>query len=285
MVMITASGGATAAANAAGDATTAQRRRHEPLGRSQADARGGVRGEATGHRAASGYETASYETGRRYETEQGRPSVSRRKADAGSREDAPVSRSQAGDAMTEQVMSQSQRWARAAPRDHHGRFAPKAPLDAAGEADRQRRIDRDRALRAQVQDQRTRIARRARAIERQLREMLRRQSSKPITVDVDLTIGQIAAVAVRLEILRAEQSRGIVVDADKVSRLANTIARALARLRLKPTMFDEEDRAPSGRFSRARWDDQEARKAAQSATREASEQTTTEPPDGRAAAE
>jgi hypothetical protein len=148
----------------------------------------------------------------------------------------------------------SKAWASRAPRDGQGRFAPSRPLDEAGEKARQDRIARDRALRFQQQDRRTRVGRRARAIERQLRDMLKRLG-KSISIDVDLTIGQIASVAVRAEILRAEQSRGAIIPADKLTACANVIARGLSRIGLRPDMLDETgDRpSPGSSIANQRW--------------------------------
>jgi hypothetical protein len=173
-------------------------------------------------------------------------------------------------------LSPSKRWARAAPRDGHGRFAPKMPLSPAGEAERLRRLARDRDLRKQVADQRTAIARRTRTIEGQLRGQLRRQG-RAILVNDELTINHAAQLAVRLEILRAEVSHGLPVDDDQVTRYVNAVQRALARLGLRPSLLEDE-RAPRGQaVARQRW--QTEQQAAKTADREST--ATQEPPGDR----
>jgi hypothetical protein len=59
---------------------------------------------------------------------------------------------------------------------------------------------------------------------------------------------------VRAEILKAEQSRGIIVDAEKFTKLANVIARGLAHIGLRPSLLDGDgERQPKGWVSQARW--------------------------------
>jgi hypothetical protein len=171
-----------------------------------------------------------------------------------------------------------------AQRDSRGRYLPAKQLDAAGEAERQRRREREAALKAQTQDQRTRIGRRVRAIERDLRNQLRRQG-RTVTIDIDLTVGQIAQAAVRIEAFRSQQSRGLAVDDNQFTRLLNISQRGLAKLGLKPSLFDDDRAEPRGlSVARQRWDAEEARKAAQqTATREATTKPTEPPDDGRRA--
>jgi hypothetical protein len=171
-----------------------------------------------------------------------------------------------------------QHWGQSrAQRDSRGKFLPAQPLDEAGEAERERRLARDRDLRKQAQDQRTAIARRARTIEGQLRAQLRRQG-RAILVHDELTINHAAQLAVRLEILRAEQSRGLHVDDDSVTRYVNAVQRALARLGLRSSLLDGE-RVPRGLgVARQRWSEQAAQTADQ---REASATTKDTSPDDR----
>src|SRR5438445_5387540 len=71
-------------------------------------------------------------------------------------------------------------------------------------------------------DQRTRLARRARTIERQLRAEVERLG-RTVTVHDDILIGQLAACMVRSEVMRGEASRGgQPVSDEQLTRLANT---------------------------------------------------------------
>jgi hypothetical protein len=120
------------------------------------------------------------------------------------------------------------------------------------------------ALRHTAQDQRTRIGRRVRSIENQLRAQLRRQG-RTISIDADITIGQVAQAQVRIEAFRAQMSRGLAIDDNQFTRLIDISQRGLVKLGLRPTLLDD-GRAPRGlRVARERWNVQ----AAQTADREA----------------
>jgi hypothetical protein len=140
---------------------------------------------------------------------------------------------------------------------------------------RQRRRKRDALVKELQADQRTRIGRRTRSIERDLRNQLRRQG-RTITIDIDLTCGQIAQAAVRCEAFRASLNQGHPVDDEQHSRLINILQRGLSKLGLRPTLFDasERERQPRGWVSQARWE------AAQTAT-EGATATHNGPPDDR----
>jgi hypothetical protein len=108
------------------------------------------------------------------------------------------------------------------------------------------------AHRRTAQDQRTRIARRVRSVENQLRAQLRRRG-RTISIDDDLSIGQIAQAQVRIEATRAQQSRGLEVDDMALARLINISQRGLAKLGLRPTLLDA-GLAPRGlSIARERW--------------------------------
>jgi hypothetical protein len=78
----------------------------------------------------------------------------------------------------------------------------------------------------------------------------------------ELNIAHAAALAVRLEILRAEQSHGLPVDDHKLVRYSNAFGLALARLRLRYD-DDDDDRAPRGQaVARQRWQTEQAAKSA-----------------------
>ena len=146
----------------------------------------------------------------------------------------------------------------------------------ASEEERHRRLAREAALRRQAQDQRTRIGRRVRAIERQLREILKRQGWG-VTIDADICIGQVAQANVRLEALRSQMSRGLEIDDNQFTRLINISQRGLAKLGLRPTLLDV-DRAPRGQsIARQRWLNEQA---AQTADRREGD-ATKEPPGDR----
>jgi hypothetical protein len=87
-------------------------------------------------------------------------------------------------------------------------------------------------------DQRTRVARRLRTIEGELRRTLRQQG-RVIDVHTDCMIGNLAHCLVHAEMLRGEHSRGIHVDLEQLTRLANTSQRLVAQLGLKPSLAEE----------------------------------------------
>jgi hypothetical protein len=84
-------------------------------------------------------------------------------------------------------------------------------------------------------DKRTRVARRQRAIENELRAQLRAQG-RTILVHDDILVGNLAACMLRLEIMRGEQSRGHFVDDEQLTRLANASQRLVSALGLRPTV-------------------------------------------------
>ncbi len=86
-------------------------------------------------------------------------------------------------------------------------------------------------------DQRTRLARRARTIERQLRAEIERLG-RIVTVHDDLMVGQAATLATQVEIARGMASRGQHVDNEALTRTANALARALNALGLKPSVVE-----------------------------------------------
>jgi hypothetical protein len=85
-------------------------------------------------------------------------------------------------------------------------------------------------------DQRTRVARRQRAIERDLRASLQRQG-RVITVHDDCLIGSLASCLLQTEIMAGERSRGARVDLEQTTRLANASQRLVAALGLKPEVL------------------------------------------------
>src|ERR1700756_5560794 len=89
-----------------------------------------------------------------------------------------------------------------------------------------------------VVDQRTRIARRARAIESELRDRLRAMG-RAVTIDVDCYIGSVAGCAVKLELLKGQASRGVFVDSEELTRLANVVARGLGALGLRSDALEK----------------------------------------------
>ena len=174
-----------------------------------------------------------------------------------------------------------QAWAKTAPRDEGGHFIGRKRLDPVVEAARQRRRERDAAVKAQLADQRTRVGRRVRAIENNLRAQLRKQG-RAVSIDADITIGQIAQATVRIEAFRAQLNRGLEVDDNQMSRLINISQRGLSKLGLRPTRLDGE-RAPRGHIAKARWAERETRKATQIADRGVPESNIEGPPRARAA--
>ena len=86
-------------------------------------------------------------------------------------------------------------------------------------------------------DQRTRIARRTRQIERQLRAEIER-CGRIVTVHDDILVGQLAAVMVRSEVLKGEASRGRHVPDQDLTRLANAAQRLVGALGLKPAAIE-----------------------------------------------
>jgi hypothetical protein len=89
-----------------------------------------------------------------------------------------------------------------------------------------------------TQDQRTRIARRARALEREYRTALERQGVV-IDVHVDMTVGALADAMVRIEIARAAASRGTPTDPEVMTRWLNLAQRLANQLGLKPQVVEE----------------------------------------------
>src|SRR5262249_48597390 len=71
-----------------------------------------------------------------------------------------------------------------------------------------------------VADQRTRVAKRIRALEREYCAMLTKQGVV-IDVHVDMTVGALADAMVRVEIARAAASRGVAVDHTILTRWVN----------------------------------------------------------------
>jgi hypothetical protein len=88
-------------------------------------------------------------------------------------------------------------------------------------------------------DQRTRIARRIRTIENELRGSLRKQG-RVVTVHDDMLIGQLSSALVMSEILKGEQSRGVFVDLEQMTRVMNATQRLIAALGLKPELVTGE---------------------------------------------
>jgi hypothetical protein len=87
-------------------------------------------------------------------------------------------------------------------------------------------------------DQRTRIARRARTIERQLRAEIER-CGRIVTVHDDILVGQLASCMVRSELLRGEASRGQHVSDEDLTRMANACQRLVGALGLKPMTLEK----------------------------------------------
>jgi hypothetical protein len=86
-------------------------------------------------------------------------------------------------------------------------------------------------------DQRTRIARRIRTIEKELRDRLCAQGVT-VTVDLDCFVGSAAACAVNLEMMKGAASRGHFVDNEEMTRTLNTMQRSLSALGLKPAVLE-----------------------------------------------
>jgi hypothetical protein len=86
-----------------------------------------------------------------------------------------------------------------------------------------------------VVDGRTRIARRQRAIERELRAQLTAQG-RTILIHDDIQIGALADCMVKMEILRGEASRGHAIDDEQLTRYANIAQRLVSALGLRPTV-------------------------------------------------
>jgi hypothetical protein len=88
-----------------------------------------------------------------------------------------------------------------------------------------------------TQDQRTRVARRVRALESEYRATLGRQG---VTIDIhtDITIGHLADAMVHLEVARAASSRGTPVDDVQMTRWLNLAQRLANQLGLKPSLTD-----------------------------------------------
>lgn len=82
-------------------------------------------------------------------------------------------------------------------------------------------------------DQRTRVARRARSIESQLRAQLRKQG-RAITIADDMLVASLARATVELELLTGAQSRGEVTDLEQTTRALNVQQRLVSALGLRP---------------------------------------------------
>jgi hypothetical protein len=102
-----------------------------------------------------------------------------------------------------------------------------------------KRRARDRTLRQSSGDQRTRVARRIRAVEAALRAQLRSQG-RVVTVHDDLLVGSLAHCQVVLEMLRAEASRGHSIDPEEVTRATNACSRLVTQLGLRPETAQPE---------------------------------------------
>jgi len=96
-------------------------------------------------------------------------------------------------------------------------------------------------------DQRTRVARRLRTVENELRDQLRAQG-RVVLVHDDIMIGHLAQCMVSLETMRGDASRGLRVDDEQLTRLANTAQRLVNQLGLKPAIL-EAPREPVARPS------------------------------------
>jgi hypothetical protein len=112
--------------------------------------------------------------------------------------------------------------------------AKAAPPQAPAKPKRVRRYD------PVLIDQRSRIVRRTRAIEKQLRAEIERLG-RVVTVHDDILVGQLATCMVRSEVLRGEASRGAAPASDEVlTRLANAAQRLVGALGLKPQVIEEK---------------------------------------------
>jgi hypothetical protein len=105
---------------------------------------------------------------------------------------------------------------------------------AAGE---RRRAKRRLQRRVQT-DMRTRIGRRQRAIERELRAELVKMG-RQVTIHDDCLIGSLANCMVQLEIAAGDRSRGLKVDDEQITRLANTSQRLIAMLGLRHQVVED----------------------------------------------
>jgi hypothetical protein len=162
-------------------------------------------------------------------------------------------------------------------RDSQGRYIGTGPDSVRTDEQRQKRREREAAIKKQASDNRTRVARRTRTIERDLRNQISRQG-RVITIDVDVTIGQIAAACVRIEAMRSVMSRGEVVDDERLAALINICQRGLGRIGLRPTLLDADRPSAGLSVARARWEQQAKN------VREASNTSTGPPGDDRAPA-
>jgi hypothetical protein len=106
-----------------------------------------------------------------------------------------------------------------------------SPLAAVAKPKRVRRYD------PVLIDQRSRISRRAKTIERQLRGEVERVG-RIVTVHDDVLIGQLAACMVRSEVLAGEASRGNPASDEVLTRLANACQRLVGALGLKPQVIE-----------------------------------------------
>jgi hypothetical protein len=105
---------------------------------------------------------------------------------------------------------------------------PEPILDPIAPWHKPRRVNKPRRtpkeMRRVLIDQRSRVARRLRAIENDLRAQLRVQG-RIVLVHDDILIGNLAQCMLRMEIMRGEQSRGHFVDDEQLTRLANASQR------------------------------------------------------------
>jgi hypothetical protein len=89
-----------------------------------------------------------------------------------------------------------------------------------------------RLLRSQMADQRTRVSRVKKQTERRLRAELERMG-RAVTYLDELLIGDVAIAETQLQALAAQASRGMVTDAEQLTRLQNNKRRALNALGLE----------------------------------------------------
>jgi hypothetical protein len=85
-------------------------------------------------------------------------------------------------------------------------------------------------------DRRTRVARRQRAIERDLRAQLERQG-RTVTIHDDILVGNLANCLLQVEFMNGERSHGARVDLEQCTRLANASQRLVAALGLQPEVL------------------------------------------------
>ena len=99
----------------------------------------------------------------------------------------------------------------------------------------------DRTL---ITDQRRVLAKRCKAIGDTLRGALRQQGYT-LTATLDLEVIAMARIATNLEVMTAEQQRGVAISSDQLVRLSNALSRGLARLGLRPTLLEPAKPPPN----------------------------------------